>query len=52
LDPEDFCGNISNHPTYGLAYQAAVDNNPDDSTFGGITDSGSRIVQLGLRLFF
>ena len=45
--------NIFNHPTYGLPNQAAVDNNPDDPTFGGINGkTGSRIMQLGLRLFF
>ena len=48
--------NIFNHPTYGAApstNQPAVDNNPDDPTFGGINGkTGSRIMQLGLRIFF
>ena len=48
--------NIFNHPAYGPAAntgQPAVDNNPDDPTFGGINGkNGSRIMQLGLRFFF
>lgn len=40
--------NIFNHPNFG-----AIDNNPDDPTFGGVQGkSGNRIMQLGLRLFF
>ena len=45
--------NIFNHPTYGQPNQPAIDNNPDNPTFGGINGkTGSRIMQLGLRLFF
>ncbi len=48
--------NIFNHPTFGPPAntgQPIVDNNPDDPTFGGINGkNGSRIMQLGLRLFF
>jgi hypothetical protein len=48
--------NVFNHPTYGApssTNQPAVDNNPDDPTFGGINGkTGSRIMQLGIRLFF
>lgn len=48
--------NVFNHPAYGpspTSGQPAVDNNPDDPTFGGINGkNGSRIMQLGLRLFF
>ena len=52
IGPGRFCGSIFNHPTYGLLSQAAVNNNPDDPTFGGINGkTGSRIMQLGLRLF-
>jgi hypothetical protein len=40
--------NVFNHPTYGT-----IDNNPDDATFGGVNGkTGSRIMQIGLRLFF
>ena len=40
--------NVFNHPNYGT-----IDNNPDDATFGGVNGkSGSRIMQIGLRLFF
>jgi hypothetical protein len=39
---------IFNHPVYG-----AIDNNPDSPTFGGVNGkSGSRTMQLGLRIFF
>ncbi len=48
--------NIFNHPTYGpppSSGQPAIDNNPDDPTFGGVNGkTGSRIMQLGLRIFF
>ncbi len=40
--------NIFNHPNYGT-----IDNNPDSPTFGGVNGkSGSRTMQLGLRIFF
>jgi hypothetical protein len=40
--------NVFNHANYGT-----IDNNPDDATFGGINGkTGSRIMQIGLRLFF
>jgi hypothetical protein len=40
--------NVFNHPTFG-----AIDNNPDSPTFGGVNGkSGSRVMQIGLRLFF
>ena len=48
--------NVFNHPTFGPAAstgQPTIDNNPDDPTFGGVNGkTGSRIMQLGLRLFF
>lgn len=45
--------NVFNHPTYGIPGQNAVDADPDSPTFGGINGkSGSRIMQIGLRLFF
>ncbi|MGE5111819.1 MAG: carboxypeptidase regulatory-like domain-containing protein [Acidobacteriaceae bacterium] len=40
--------NVFNHPNFG-----AIDNNPDSPTFGGVNGkSGSRTMQIGLRLFF
>ena len=40
--------NFFNHPLLG-----AVINNPDSPTFGGILGkSGSRVMQIGLRVFF
>ena len=40
--------NVFNHPTYG-----SVDRDPDSPTFGGIQGkTGSRVMQVGLRLFF
>lgn len=40
--------NVFNHPTFGQ-----IDNNPDSPTFGGVNGkSGSRVMQIGLRLFF
>ncbi len=40
--------NVFNHANYG-----AIDNNPDDATFGGVNGKvGVRVMQLGLRLFF
>jgi len=40
--------NLFNHPNFG-----SINNNPDSPTFGGINGkSGSRVMQIGLRLFF
>jgi hypothetical protein len=40
--------NFFNHPLLGM-----VDNDPDSPTFGGILGkTGSRVMQIGLRLFF
>jgi Carboxypeptidase regulatory-like domain len=40
--------NFFNHPLYG-----AVERDPDSPTFGGILGkTGSRVMQIGLRLFF
>lgn len=40
--------NVFNHPSYGL-----IDKDPDSPTFGGVNGkTGSRIMQIGLRLFF
>lgn len=45
--------NVFNHPTYGIPGQKVVDADPDSPTFGGINGkSGSRVMQIGLRLFF
>jgi len=45
--------NVFNHPTYGQPGQNAIDADPDSPTFGGINGkSGSRVMQIGLRLFF
>ena len=40
--------NFFNHPTFG-----SINADPDSPTFGGIEGkSGSRVMQLGMRLFF
>ena len=40
--------NFFNHPLFGT-----VNRNPDSPTFGGILGkTGSRVMQIGLRLFF
>jgi hypothetical protein len=40
--------NIFNHANFN-----AIDNNPNDATFGGVMGkSGERIMQIGARLFF
>jgi len=40
--------NIFNHANYN-----AIDNNPNDTTFGGVMGkSGQRIMQIGARIFF
>jgi hypothetical protein len=45
--------NVFNHPTYGTPGQNTVDADPDSPTFGGINGkTGSRVMQIGLRLFF
>ena len=45
--------NVFNHPTYGTPNQNTVDADPDSPTFGGINGkTGSRVMQIGLRLFF
>ncbi|HEY1580682.1 MAG TPA: carboxypeptidase-like regulatory domain-containing protein [Terracidiphilus sp.] len=45
--------NVFNHPTFGTPNQNTVDADPDSPTFGGINGkNGSRIMQIGLRLFF
>jgi hypothetical protein len=45
--------NVFNHPTFGQPGQNAIDNNPDDATFGGVNGkTGSRIMQIGMRFFF
>jgi hypothetical protein len=45
--------NVFNHPTFGQPGQPALDPNPDDATFGGVNGkTGSRIMQIGLRIFF
>ena len=46
--------NVFNHPSYGIPGQSVItDADPDSPTFGGINGkTGSRVMQIGLRLFF
>jgi hypothetical protein len=46
--------NVFNHPVYGTPGQSVIINaDPDSPTFGGINGkTGSRVMQIGLRLFF
>jgi hypothetical protein len=46
--------NVFNHPVYGTPGQSVITNaDPDSPTFGGINGkTGSRVMQIGLRLFF